>query len=93
MLARSRALLIAMAAWNAYICSASRPQPPGCRPLRGRSTEMTPMSSPPDASVAYIGAKSRSLGCHSSAKRGTGPVVCQLRYVVVVEDPALGVRE
>ncbi len=53
MFARSLALLIAMAAWKAYIWSASRPQAPGRRPLRGLSTEMTPRSSPPDA---YMGA-------------------------------------
>lgn len=53
MFARSLALLIAIAAWKAYICSASRPQAPGRRPLRGLSTEMTPRSSPPDA---YMGA-------------------------------------
>ena len=53
MLARRRALLIAMAAWKAYIWSASRPHAPGRRPLRGRSTEMTPRSSPPEA---YMGA-------------------------------------
>ncbi len=79
MLERSRALLIAMAAWNAYICKASRPQAPGRRPLRGRSTDRTPISSPllppPCGPGAYIGAKSRSEGCHSSSKRGAGPSV------------------
>ncbi len=79
MLARSRALLIAMAAWKAYIWSASRPQAPGRRPLRGRSTDSTPISSPhaalPCGPGAYMGAKSRSAGCHSSSKRGAGPSV------------------
>ena len=78
MLARSRALLIAMAAWNAYICRASRPQAPGMRPLRGRSTERTPISSPqapPGTPGVYMGAKRRSEGCHSSSKRGAGPSV------------------
>lgn len=55
MLARSRALLIAMAAWEAYIWSASRPHAPGRRPLRGRSTDMTPRRSRP-LPEAYIGA-------------------------------------
>ncbi|MCO6698942.1 substrate-binding domain-containing protein, partial [Streptomyces sp. Vc17.3-30] len=36
-----------MAAWEAYIWSASRPQAPGRRPLRGRSTDMTPRRSRP----------------------------------------------
>lgn len=78
MLARSRALLIAMAAWKAYIWSASRPQAPGRRPLRGRSTDSTPISSPPEppgTEGVYIGANSRSEGCHSSSKRGAGPSV------------------
>ncbi len=76
--ARRRALLMAIAAWNAYIWSASRPHAPGSRPLRGRSTDRTPISSPhapPGTPGVYIGAKSRSAGCHSSSKRGAGPSV------------------
>lgn len=55
MLARSLALLIAMADCEAYMWSASRPQAPGRRPLRGRSTDMTPRRSEPPPE-AYIGA-------------------------------------
>ncbi|CAM5404485.1 hypothetical protein SSPIM334S_03356 [Streptomyces spiroverticillatus] len=75
MLERSRALMMAMAAWEAYMVRASWPQAPGRRPPRGRSTEITPISSP-SPPEAYIGAYRRSLGCHSSAKRGSGPSVC-----------------
>lgn len=56
MLARIRALLIAMPAWKAYIWSASQPQGPGWRPVEGRSTEITPISSPPPFCEDCMGA-------------------------------------
>ncbi|CAM5339596.1 hypothetical protein SCALM49S_01427 [Streptomyces californicus] len=95
MLARRRALLMAMAAWKAYIWSASRPQAPGRRPLRGRSTDRTPIRcrcAAAGRAGAYIGAKSRSERVPLVLEAGRGPVGVPLRDVVVVEDPALGVR-
>lgn len=56
MFARSRALLIAMPDWKAYIWRASQPQGPGWRPLVGRSTDITPISSLPTVWEAYMGA-------------------------------------
>ncbi len=78
--ARSRALPMAIPACWLNIASASRPQAPGRLPLRGRSTDRTPSSSPPRL---YIGANRQSSGCqasgcqssaiHGSASSGTSP--------------------
>lgn len=90
MFERSRALLIAMAACEAYIWSASQPHAPGrmavARLVDGQHAEQ----------LAVGGVQGREEPVHGvpgvgAVPDGAGRV--PLRHIVVVQDPALGVRD